>query len=151
VNRTARLVFLICIAIPVSGCMTVDMGQADRPWWHTTINRDAVPWPLPTGDLEMLDYHNAHGAGWWDSPWVFSEQLMLLPSYLTYAIGETTYTEILGGGYEYGRDEWQWWAVNGTLGPPHAVMSSVNYGLVWIVDTVAHDPVAALIWMMREG
>jgi hypothetical protein len=98
----------------------------------------------------MLDYHNAHGAGWWDAPWVFAEQGLLLPSYFLWSVGETTYTELLGGGYSYDPDQWQWKTVNWTLGPPYALISTVNYGLVWGVDTVGHDPIAALIWMTQD-
>jgi hypothetical protein len=138
------------LAALVSGCKTAEMGTENRPWWETTINPAAVPWPLPTGDLAPVDYHNAHGAGWWDVPWVFAEQIALLPSYAVYAIAETTYTEILNGGYSYDRHQWQWRAVNWTIGPPYIILSSVNYGAVWVADTIGHDPIAAIIWWFKK-
>jgi hypothetical protein len=138
------------MAVALFGCRTVETNQADRPWWHPTITMDAVPWPMPTGDLEMIDYHDAHGAGWWDAPWVLAEQAALLPCYLLYGLGETGATELMGGGYENAPDGWQWRAVHWTLGIPYAVVSTISVAAVTVVDTVGHDPVAAIIWAMRD-
>ncbi len=144
------------VCLLLAGCQTVATDREDRPWWHPTLDPAAVPCPLPTGgfwfsnDLAMPDYHNAHGAGWWDVPWVCAEQIVMMPTYLLWAIGETTYTELLGGGYDYDRGEWQWWTVNGLLGLPHAALSSVSLAAVTVVDTVGHDPIAAIIWALKS-
>lgn len=149
--RVRSLWLAACALVLAAGCRTVETGVENRPWWHTTIRPDAVPWPWPTGDLALIDYHDAHGAGWWDAPWVLVEQTALLPSYFLWGLGETVYAELLSGSYTYERDQWQWKAVNYTLGVPHALVSSVNFGLVWAVDTVGHDPIAALVWAVRAG
>jgi hypothetical protein len=141
----------IALATLLMGCMTIsETDQPDRPWYDTTIYSECIPWPWPVGDLGMVDYYNAHGAAWWDAPWVLTEQILLVPTYITYGLGETFHTDLSGGSTDYSHDTWQWKSVCYTLGPIHAVVSSVNYALIWAVDTVGHDPIAAIWWMQAK-
>lgn len=122
---------------------SAEFGSEQRPWWTLTLRRESIPWPLPTGDLAVIRYYDAAGHGIWDVPWVFIEQMIMVPSYLAYGAGETAY-ELLGGNDEtHDPDQWQWGGVNGVLGGTFFILSSANQGVAWVVDTVGHDlPIA---------
>lgn len=148
---------LMLIALAV-GCRTVESDRENRPWYEPALDPASIPWYLPTGPSHWgaprhattlvgpVDYHNAHGAGWWDAPWVLAEQAALAPTYVLWGIGDALYEDILVADPEAGRDQWQWKAVNWTLGPIHAVLSTANLAVVLVADTLLHDPVAAIWW-----
>ncbi|MBN1477645.1 hypothetical protein JXA47_12895 [Candidatus Sumerlaeota bacterium] len=148
-KRLALLLIPLTLAAALLACRTVEI-ERDDPWWHPTLPLDAVAWPWPSGDLPMIDYHDAHGAGWWDVPWVLAEQIVMLPSCATWALGEITYTELLGGGYSYDHSQWQWRVANWTFVVPHVIFTGAGVAVNTVADTLVHDPVAWLGWW-RKG
>ena len=151
-SKFKHVLTVLALGTLLAGCMTVpETDQPDRPWYDTTIYSECIPWPWPVGELGTIDYYNAAGCEWWDVPWVLAEQIILVPTYLTYGLGETFHTDLFGGSTDYSHDTWQWKSVCYTIGPIHAVLSTVSYGVVCVVDTIGHDPIAAIWWMNDKG